>query len=67
MISEQPTRKIVKELKAAGWSPLRSGTGSHTRWQCRSGAHLLTEPDGHKTISPGVVRNIRQAIAQCAC
>lgn len=51
---EQPTRKIVKQLKAAGFTETQ-GKGSHT-----SGATVV--PTGHRTISPGVVRQVNQAI-----
>ncbi|MBX7435604.1 type II toxin-antitoxin system HicA family toxin [Mycobacterium sp. Y57] len=56
---EQPTRKIVKQLKAAGFTETQ-GKGSHTKWTHPSGATVV--PTGHRTISPGVVRQVNQAI-----
>lgn len=56
MVSEQPTTRVVKILKKAGWVPLRV-VGSHTIWQSPSGTRFSL-PDGHKTISPGVYRKL---------
>ncbi|WP_199856909.1 type II toxin-antitoxin system HicA family toxin [Nocardia suismassiliense] len=67
MIAEQPTRKVLKGLKAEGWSRLRDGAGSHTIYGCRTGKHDVSVPDGHKSISPGVVRTISKAVASCDC
>ncbi len=67
MIAEQPTRIIVKELTRAGWTRKRSGKGSHSVWQCPTGRHPVTAPDGHRTIRPGVVRAIRDAVSNCDC
>ncbi|MEI2713381.1 MAG: hypothetical protein V9G04_08795 [Nocardioides sp.] len=64
MLSEQPTRAMVKELKVAGWSVLTSD-GRHTKYGCPCGAHTFPLPDSHRTISPGVVRKCRKAINQC--
>lgn len=61
MVSEQPTRKIVKALRDAGFTPIRTN-GSHTVWA--NGSTTVTVPDGHKTISPGVVRQITKAIEE---
>jgi predicted RNA binding protein YcfA (HicA-like mRNA interferase family) len=60
MVSEQPTRKMVKMLKDAGFEPGRT-VGSHTKW--RNGRHWVEVPDGHRKISPGVVRQILKIIA----
>jgi len=62
MVSEQPTRKVVRILRREGWVAVRS-VGSHTVWQgpnCRS----FTLPDGHRTISPGVYRNLLKAMEE---
>ncbi|MET8779642.1 type II toxin-antitoxin system HicA family toxin [Nocardia sp. NPDC050713] len=67
MIAEQPTRKVLKALKAAGWSKLRDGAGSHTIYGCRTGKHDVSVPDGHTTISPGVARSIYKAVGSCDC
>lgn len=60
MVSEQPTRKVVKQMRDAGWTPLRT-VGSHTTWQSPTGA-TFTLPDGHRTISPGVYRKLLKAL-----
>lgn len=61
MVSEQPTRKITAALKKAGFKPLRT-VGSHTVWA--NGSVTVSVPDGHKTISPGVVRQVERAIKE---
>lgn len=63
MVSEQPTRKVVKALRDAGFLPVRT-VGSHTVWV--NGSISISVPDGHKTISPGVVRKINKAIEEAA-
>ncbi len=63
MVTEQPTRKVVKELKAAGFAPART-VGSHTTWV--SGDVHVSVPDGHRTVSPGVYRKVRKAIEEAA-
>lgn len=60
MIAEEPTRKLVKRLKAAGFTAERT-EGSHTFWVGPNGA-AVSVPDGHKSISPGVVRKVNKAI-----
>jgi predicted RNA binding protein YcfA (HicA-like mRNA interferase family) len=61
VVSEEPTRTLVKRLKKAGFVRTE-GSGSHGRWQHPSGP-LVFIPDGHRTISPGVVRQVNDAIA----
>ena len=53
MVTEQPTRKVVKALKAAGFTSVRT-----------DGAVKVTVPDGHRTISPGVYRKILAAMKE---
>jgi predicted RNA binding protein YcfA (HicA-like mRNA interferase family) len=60
VVSGQQTRRVVKELRAAGFGP-RDAAGSHTWWRHESGASVAV-PDGHKTISPGVYRQVIKAI-----
>ncbi|MDM8084178.1 type II toxin-antitoxin system HicA family toxin [Cellulomonas cellasea] len=60
MIAEQPTRKVSRELRAAGFEPIRT-VGSHTWWQHPGGVGVAV-PDGHRTISPGVYRKILKAM-----
>lgn len=61
MTKEQPTRKMIKLLKDAGFTPGNT-EGSHTKY--RNGSITVSVPDGHKTISPGVVRKIENAIKE---
>ena len=61
MVSEQPTRKVVKALRDAGFTRLR-GSGSHSVWG--KGSVTIPVPDGHRTISPGVYRKIIDAIEE---
>jgi predicted RNA binding protein YcfA (HicA-like mRNA interferase family) len=62
MVKEEPTRTIVKRLKEAGFT--RTSTdGRHSKWMHPSGVWIPV-PDSHRTISPGVVRKINQAIEQ---
>ncbi|MFA1701654.1 type II toxin-antitoxin system HicA family toxin [Mycobacterium intracellulare] len=62
MVKEEPTRSVVKRLKAAGFTRV-STDGRHSKWQHSSGVWVPV-PDSHRTISPGVVRKINQAIEQ---
>lgn len=63
MVSDQPTRKVLKDLRSAGFSPLRT-VGSHTIWASADGSVKVTVPDGHRTISPGVYRIIVKAMKE---
>ncbi len=66
VVSEQPTRKMLTELTAAGWHRVRT-TGSHSRWECSTSTHSISIADGHRKTSPGMVRKIRAAIDGCQC
>jgi predicted RNA binding protein YcfA (HicA-like mRNA interferase family) len=61
VVSEQPTRKVLRELKDAGFVALRRN-GSHTVYA--KGMVLVTVPDGHRLISPGVYRQILKKIEE---
>jgi predicted RNA binding protein YcfA (HicA-like mRNA interferase family) len=61
MVSDQPTRKVLRLLKDAGFVAVRTA-GSHTTYQ--NGAVAVSVPDGHKTISPGVYRQILRKIQE---
>lgn len=63
MVAAQDTRKVVKMLKAAGFSPLRSGSGSHTIWGHEDG-RKVSVPDGHRTISAGVYGKILKKVKE---
>lgn len=58
---QQPTRRVLQELKDAGFVAVRT-QGSHTVY--RKGAVSITVPDGHRTISPGVYRKILKKIEE---
>jgi predicted RNA binding protein YcfA (HicA-like mRNA interferase family) len=64
MVSEQPTRKMVRLFARAGWTPLRT-SGSHTVWGCPCGKHRFSLPDGHRTISAGVSGKALKALDEC--
>ncbi|WP_082274605.1 type II toxin-antitoxin system HicA family toxin [Mycobacterium innocens] len=62
MVNEEPTRKITKRLRDAGFT--RTSTdGCHSKWTHPSGVWVAV-PDSHRTISPGVVRKINNAITE---
>ncbi|MDJ0362306.1 type II toxin-antitoxin system HicA family toxin [Rhodococcus sp. H29-C3] len=63
MVTEQPTRKVVKALKAAGFTSVRT-VGSHSTWVSANWTVKVTVPEGHRTISPGVYRKILAAMKE---
>ncbi|NKR28884.1 addiction module toxin, HicA family [Rhodococcus hoagii] len=63
MVKEQATRVVLKQLKAAGFSPART-VGSHTMWVSVDGKVQVSVPDGHRTISPGVYRKVLKALEE---
>lgn len=64
MIAPAPTREIVKQLQKAGFTQ-RDGKGSHSMWTCPHGNYSISLVDGHRTISPGVRRQVNKAISAC--
>jgi len=62
VVKEEPTRSVVKRLKEAGFRRV-STDGRHSKWVHPAGAWVPV-PDSHRTVSPGVVRKIDQAIGQ---
>lgn len=64
MVTEQQTRKVVKQMKAAGWTP-GAKRGSHTKWVCPAGEHTFSLADGHRRVSPGVYRKLLAALKGC--
>lgn len=62
MVGEEPARKIVKRLRQAGFIQ-SDAKGSHTKWSHPSGVQVII-PSGHRTISPGVVRQVNKAIKE---
>ncbi len=64
VVNEESTRKMVKELRDADWSAIRSD-GRHTVYGCSCGRHRIAVPDSHRMQSAGLVRKIRQAITTC--
>ena len=63
MTKEQTSRDVVKMLKKAGWIPAAKFVGSHRKWTAPNG-ETLSVPEGHKMISPGVMRTIEKAIKE---
>ena len=63
MVSDEPRATMVRELRAAGWTLIRSD-GKHDVYGCPCGAHIAPLPR-HRTISPGVVASIRRVIRRC--
>lgn len=63
MVSEQPTREMVKRLRNAGFKRTRT-SGSHSWWTNPDTNISAPVPDGHRTISAGVVRKIMKAIGE---
>lgn len=62
MVKEESTRSVTRRLKEAGF--IRTGTdGRHSKWTHPSGVWVPV-PDSHRTISPGVVRNINKKIEE---
>ncbi|MBF4511326.1 type II toxin-antitoxin system HicA family toxin [Plantibacter sp. VKM Ac-2885] len=64
MVSEQPTRIMLKKLRKAGFTPAPNMVGSHRKWYAPNGVDSVSIPEGHKAISPGVVRQIDKAIEE---
>lgn len=60
MAKGQKTRDVVRRPQAAGFTRT-SSVGSHSKWVHPSGVRISV-PDGHRAISPGVVRKIDNAI-----
>ena len=62
MVTEQPTRKVKRMLRAADWVA-GATVGSHTNWTGPNGTSFSL-PDGHREISPGVYRNLLKAMEE---
>lgn len=60
MVSEEPTRITTKRLRKAGFVRTNSA-GSHSKWEHPLGLQVSIA-DGHRTTSPGIVRQVNQAI-----
>ena len=59
MTSGESARSVVRRLKQAGFMAVRR-RGSHTLYE--NGDICVAVPDGHRTISPGVVRQVDKSI-----
>ena len=62
VVSEQPTRRVIRLLSRAGWMHI-SSVGSHSKWRGPNGT-TFTLPDGHRVISPGVYRALLAAMKE---
>lgn len=60
MVADEPTRSVIKRLKAAGFIQV-STDGRHSKWRHPRGAWVAV-PESHRIISAGVVRKINKAI-----
>lgn len=67
MIAEQPTRKVTKELRAAGFTRVRDAKGSHGFLGVPDGPAHHDHPRRTQSISPGVIRKVNKALAECDC
>lgn len=63
MTKEEETRKVVKALRDAGFVPAEKFVGSHRKWYGPNG-EIVPLPEGHKTISPGVMRKVLKALGR---
>jgi predicted RNA binding protein YcfA (HicA-like mRNA interferase family) len=62
VVADRKTRDVLKDLRAAGFEPVRSD-GSHTWWKGPQGLGIAV-PDGHRVVSAGVVRKVAAVIAK---
>jgi predicted RNA binding protein YcfA (HicA-like mRNA interferase family) len=62
VVKEEPTRTVTKRLRKAGFRPT-DAAGSHTKWIHPLGP-WVSIADGHRTTSPGIVRQVNNAIAE---
>lgn len=59
---------MVRTFRTSGWSPAPvQPKGSHTKWLCPSRTHSFILPDGHRSISPGVVAKANAALKNDDC
>jgi predicted RNA binding protein YcfA (HicA-like mRNA interferase family) len=59
LTAAESSRSVVRRLKKAGFIAARR-RGSHTVYE--NGEVSVAVPDGHRTISPGVVRQVDKSI-----
>lgn len=57
----QKTKDVVKHLRRQGWVRLRNGQGSHEIWGLPDGSVKAAIPVGHREVSPGLLKQIRDA------
>lgn len=57
----QKTKDVIKYLKSLGWVFLRDGQGSHEIWGLPDGSVKASIPAGHREVSVGVLRQIKNA------
>lgn len=63
MTKEQASRDVVKMLKKAGRVPASTFVGGPRKRTAPNGK-TLSIPEGHKMISPGVMRQIEKALEE---
>ena len=59
-----PYKKLIKGLKAKGWTAIREGKGSHDIWAAPNGIHIsIPRRKGNEPIGQPFLREIAQAEA----
>ena len=61
MVSDEPTRSVVKRLRKAGFVKSDS-RGSHTKWRHPASGAYVVVATGHRMVSAGVVGQVDRAI-----
>jgi predicted RNA binding protein YcfA (HicA-like mRNA interferase family) len=64
MVSDEATRKIIKELRDVDWVEIRRD-GRHAIYRCPCGTHQFALPITHSRVSPGVVGKMRRLMTEC--
>lgn len=61
LVKPQPTKRVLKALRAQGWHRLRDAKGSHEIWGNGQAGTKIVVPTGHRYISPGVLTQLERA------
>ena len=60
-VKAQKTKTVLRYLQSLGWVMLRDGQGSHEIWGLPDESVKASIPVGHREVSPGVLRQIKNA------
>jgi predicted RNA binding protein YcfA (HicA-like mRNA interferase family) len=60
-VKPQKTRDVIKHLRSLGWVYLRDAQGSHELWGLPDGSVKASIPAGHREVSAGVLKQIKDA------